>query len=213
MTIHVVTPATLRLTLIPPSLFSPTLCSNTHCAAWLECCHLHDTYGPLNYVGIYSRRNPFSACIVSVDNCSITCREDLHFLHFYNDKSSFCVTTVVQCFPLSLQECPFPCVCYPNLGGTLYHTRYPDLQLWSFVNSTVLYNTWRNSHHGHRTMSLACGRLLASRVHSIQSPFCQLYSRWYFSYITPPEYVMCLITYMASTAAKPVTPISFCSVP
>ena len=51
--IHVVTPATSRLTPIPPSLFPPTLCSHTHCAAWLECCHLRDTYGPLNYVGIY----------------------------------------------------------------------------------------------------------------------------------------------------------------
>ena len=35
---HVVTPATSRLFLLP--------------LAWLKSCHFHDTYGPLNCVGI-----------------------------------------------------------------------------------------------------------------------------------------------------------------
>ena len=169
----------------------------------------------------------------------------LHHLWWSLQAAEVVQRLVWHCFPLSLQECPFPCVCYTDLGedcsithdygiltcssgalckstvGMYIHAlKLPSIiyieklkfnVVLNYKNLTCLPSIKNNSHHGYRTLSHACCWLLASRVHGIQSSSFQPYSRWYFICVTPPKYVMCLITFLTSRVVKSMTQISFCS--
>ena len=129
----------------------PTLCIQ-HCAlthtqtAWLEYCHFHDTYGPWNCAG-----NMMGACtihllfasflFIGLSTAEVVQRlESLAFLQF----------TRQPLWHYSGKFYNFTCSC-------LNHKNLTWNQVWRKIDS----------HHGHRTLSHACGKLLASRVHGV----------------------------------------------
>ena len=147
--IHVATPATFRLTLphyvLPlPFHIMHAAFAHTHTqTALLECCHFHDTYGPLSCVKIMVG-HPFTACIISVDHCSINCRGSKTWISCISGGSLCawisCISAVQEAVSVSLQSHTaslFPWWSVPlPLCVLLQFTLqlcYPYLQLWSFV--------------------------------------------------------------------------------